>query len=197
MILPRLLFFIATALLAATWPALADGTVLRAKGCGDKVFVATENAYSVLIASELGVAADGDKLVGNTDKLGYSSFFIPRSGRRFSASVDERGLSKSEVTTRIAASCHSAAGERLTSGQVERAAGCGNKIFVNTDQGYAVLERLAGGLVYVGDTLTGDFSRAGRATVKDHQTGAELVVFVDDFELPKSAAQRKITASCR
>jgi hypothetical protein len=59
-----------------------------------------------------------------------------------------------------------------------------------------VLERLAGGLVYVGDTLTGDFSRAGRATVKDHQTGADLVVFVDDFQLPKSAAQRKIIASC-
>jgi hypothetical protein len=32
--------------------------------------------------------------------------------------------------------------------------------------------------------------------VKDHQTGADLVVFVDDFQLPKSAAQRKIIASC-
>jgi hypothetical protein len=193
----RFFFFFMAALFSATAPAFADGTVLRAKGCGDKVFVATENAFSVLTATELGAADDGDKLVGNTDRLGFSAFFIPQSGRRFSASVDERGLSKSEITTRIAASCHSATGARPTSGQVERAAGCGNKIFVNTDQGYAVLERLAGGLVYAGDTLTGDFSRAGRATIKDRQTGAELTVFVDDFQLPKSAAQRKITESCR
>jgi lysine/ornithine N-monooxygenase len=64
-------------------------------------------------------------------------------------------------------------------------------------QGYVVLERLAGGLVYSGDTLVGDFTRAGRTTAKDRQTGAELVVFVDDFQLPRSAAQRKIGESCR
>jgi hypothetical protein len=191
------LFCAAAALLATAVPAFADGTVLRAKGCGDKVFVASENGYSVLEAAETGIADDGDRLVGNTDRLGYASFFLPQSGRRFSASVDETGLNKSEVAVRVATSCRSATGERLTSGQVERAAGCGNKIFVNTDAGYAVLERLAGGLVYVGDTLTGNFSRAGRTTVKDRQTGAELVVFVDDFELPKSAAQSKIVQSCR
>jgi hypothetical protein len=184
-------------LLGAAAPAFADGTVLRAKGCGDKVFVATDNGYSVLIASETGLADDGDKIVGNTDSPGFSSFYLPDKGRRFSASVDARNLSKSDVTTQIATFCRAANGERLTSGQVERAAGCGNKIFVNTNEGYAVLERLAGGLVYVGDTLTGDFSRAGRTTVKDGQTNTELVVFVDDFSLPKSAAQRKITESCR
>ena len=183
-------------ILLSAAPAFADGTVLRASGCGEKVFVATESGYSVLVASGADVANDGDKLVGSTEKLGFSSFYLPQSGRRFSASVDARGLTKAEVTTRIAASCH-AVGERLTSGQVERAAGCGNKIFVNTDEGYAVLERLAGGLVYAGDTLTGNFSRAGRTTVKDRQTSAELVVFVDDFQLPKSAAQRKIAESCR
>jgi hypothetical protein len=171
--------------------------VLRAKGCGDKVFVTTDNGYSVLIASETGVAADGDKIVGNTDSVGFSSFYLPDKGRRFSASVDARNLSKSDVTTQIAAYCRTAGGERLTSGQVERAAGCGNKIFVNTDEGYAVLERLAGGLVYVGDTVTGDFSRAGRTTIKDRQTNTDLVVFVDDFALSKSAAQRKITETCR
>jgi hypothetical protein len=184
------------AFLVAAPPARADGTVLRAKGCGDKIFVASGNAYSVLTTTDRDVAEDGDKLVGDADKIGYSSFFIPQSGRRFSASVGERGLDKSQVTQRIAVACRTSGAGNVTSGQVERAAGCGNKIFVNTDQGYAVLERLAGGLVYVGDTLTGDFSRAGRATVKDRQTGAELVVFVDDFQLPKSAAQRKITASC-
>ena len=193
----QVVFFAAVALLTAVAPALADGTVLRAKGCGDKIFVAGENSYSVLVATETGAADDGEKLVGNTDRLGFASFFIAQSGRRFSASVDERGLDKSEIGARIAASCRSATDYNLTSGQVERAAGCGNKIFVNTDQGYAVLERLAGGLVYAGDTLTGDFSRPGRTTVKDHQTNEELVVFVDDFQLPKSAAQRKITESCR
>lgn len=185
------------ALLAAAAPAFADGTVLRTKGCGDKVFVSTDNGYSVLHATELGVVDDGDKVVGKTDTIGYQSFFIPQSGRRFSAMVDETGLSKSEVTVRVASSCRTASAERLVSGQVERAAGCGNKIFVNTDEGYAVLERLAGGLVYPGDTLTGAFTRAGRTTAKDRQTGAELIVFVDDFELPKSTAQRKITESCR
>jgi hypothetical protein len=184
-------------LLGAAAPAFADGTVLRAKGCGDKVFVSTDNGYSVLIASETGVVDDGDKIVGNTDSLGFSSFYLPDKGRRFSASVDARNLSKSDVTTQIASYCRTAGGERLTSGQVERAAGCGNKIFVNTDEGYAVLERLAGGLVYVGDTVTGDFSRAGRTTIKDRQTNTDLVVFVDDFALSKSAAQRKITETCR
>ena len=58
-------------------------------------------------------------------------------------------------------------------------------------------ERLAGGVVSAGDTLVGNFSRAGRTTVKDRQTNAELVVFVDDFALAKSAAQRKITESCK
>jgi hypothetical protein len=195
--MPLRVLFAGLAVLLAAAPALADGTVLRAKGCGDKVFVTTENGYSVLVASEADAAVDGDKLMGNAYKLGFASFYIPQSGRRFSASVDERGLSKSEVTTRIAASCRAANGNRQTSGQVERAAGCGNKIFVNTAEGYAVIERLAGGVVTAGDTLTGDFSRAGRTTVRDHQSNADLVVFVDDFQLPKSAAQRKIAASCR
>jgi hypothetical protein len=176
---------------------LADGTVFRAKGCGDKVFVATEDGYAMLAGGPPGAVADGDRLVGATDKFGFAQFYLPDSGRRFSASVDARGLSKAEVATRVATSCRAVGGERLTSGQVERAAGCGNKIFVNTDEGYAVLERLAGGVVSAGDTLVGNFSRAGRTTVKDRQTNAELVVFVDDFALAKSAAQRKITESCK
>ncbi|HEU0215513.1 MAG TPA: hypothetical protein VFQ90_02560 [Stellaceae bacterium] len=188
---------LAFVLLLIAAPAFADGTVMRAKGCGDKIFVATEGGYSVLVASQSDAANDGDRLIGDTDKIGFGTFYLPDSGRHFSASVDARGLSKSEVTTRIATSCHALGAERLTSGQVERAAGCGNKIFVNTNEGYAVLERLAGGNVYAGDTLVGNFSRAGRATVKDRQTNAELVVFVHDFGLSKSAAQRKIAESCR
>ena len=178
-------------------PALADGTVLRAKGCGDKIFAGSEKGYSVLIASQQGTADDGDTIVGDLNQIGFGSFYDSKSGRHFTASVDERGLSKSEVGVRIAASCRSQTAYNLTSGQVERADGCGNKIFVNTPQGYAILERLSGGVIVNGDTLTGDFNRAGHATVKNSQTGAEFVVFVDDFQLPKSAAARKIAESCR
>jgi hypothetical protein len=184
-------------LLALAVPAFADGTVVRATGCGDKLFVASDNSYSVLVATDRGVAADGDRLMGDVDRIGFGSFYIPQTGRRFSATIDERGLGKSELDRRIATACRAANAASLASGQVERAPGCGNKIFVNTEQGYAVLERLAGGLVYVGDTLSGDFDKAGRAAVKDKQTGAELIVFVDDFRLPKSAAARKIAAACR
>src|SRR5580704_2204413 len=192
----RALFFAAVALLAAA-PAYADGTVLRAKGCGDTIFVASENGYSVLAGAGQGVAGDGDKLVGEVDRIGFASFYDPKSGSRFSASIDERGLSKAEVNQRIAASCRSQTAYGETSGQVERAAGCGNKIFVSTAQGYAVLERLAGGIVAVGDTLNGNFNKAGRATVRNPQTGAEIVVFVDDFQLPKSAEMRKVGESCK
>jgi hypothetical protein len=197
MTLPRVIFFALVALFSAAVPAHADGTVLRAKGCGDKVFVASDNGYSVLVASDRDVAEDGDRLLGDVGRIGFASFYIPKTGRRFSASIDERRLSKSEITQRIAVSCRAPNAENLAAGVVERAPGCGNKIFVNTNQGYAVMERLAGGLVYVGDTLSGDFNKAGRATVKDKQTGAALIVFVDDFQLPKSAAERKIAASCR
>jgi hypothetical protein len=196
MTLIRALFFAAVALLGAA-PAYADGTVLRAKGCGDKIFVASENGYSVLAGAGQGVAGDGDKVVGEVDRIGFASFYDPKSGSRFSASIDERGLSKAEINQRIAASCRSATAYGETSGQVERAAGCGNKIFVSTAQGYAVLERLAGGIVAVGDTLNGNFNKAGRATVRNPQTGAEIVVFVDDFQLPKSAELRKIGESCK
>jgi hypothetical protein len=186
----------AAALAAVAAPAFADGTVLRAKGCGDRIFVHGENAYSVLIASQRDAADDGDTIVGDIDRIGFASFYDRKSGRRFSASVDERGLDKSAIATRIAASCRSQTAYNLTSGQVEHANGCGAKIFVNTPQGYAILELLSGGVVANGDTLTGDFNRAGRATVKNPQTGAEYVVFVDDFQMSKSAASRKIAESC-
>jgi hypothetical protein len=182
--------------LVLTGPAFADGTVLRAKGCGDKIFAGSEDGYSVLIASQQGAADDGDTIVGDLNRVGFGSFYDSKSGRHFTASVDERGLDKSAITVRIGTSCRSQTAYNLTSGQVERADGCGNKIFVNTPQGYAILERLSGGVIANGDTLTGDFNRAGRATVKNPQTGAEFVVFVDDFQLPKSAATRKIAESC-
>lgn len=189
--------FIAGGFVAAAAPALADGTVLRAKGCGDKIFVAGDNGYSVLVASQRDAVDDGDTIVGDINRAGFASFYDSKSGRHFTASIDERGLDKSAVTTRIATSCRSQTAYALTSGQVEHADGCSAKIFVNTPQGYAILERLSGGIVANGDTLTGEFNRAGRATVKNLKTGAEFVVFVDDFQLSKSAANRKIAQSCR
>jgi hypothetical protein len=192
LVLPALL-----ALVALAGPAFADGTVVRAKGCGGKIFAASDKGYSVLAGAGGDVAKEGERLQGDVERLGFGSFYAPKSGRRFSATVEQRGLTKGDIDRLIATSCRAATAGILATGQVERAPGCGNKIFVNTGQGYAVLERLAGGLVYVGDTLSGDFNRAGRATVKDRQTGAQVVVFVDDFGLPRSAAQRKIAAACR
>lgn len=190
------LMLIAAALVGLASPVFADGTVLRAKGCGDKIFAGSDAGYSVLIASQPGAADDGDTIVGDLNRIGFGSFYDSKSGRRFTASIDERGLSKSEVGVRIATACRSQTANSFTSGQVERADGCGNKIFVNTPQGYAILERLSGGIIANGDTLTGDFNRAGRANVKNPRTGNEYVVFVDDFQLPKSAAARKIAESC-
>jgi hypothetical protein len=194
--MPLKTMLITAALVGVAAPAFADGTVLRAKGCGDKIFVGFENSYAVLIASQQDTVADDDTIVGDIDRVGFGSFYDSKSGRRFSASVDERGLDKSAIAVRIAASCRSQTAYNLATGQVERADGCGNKIFVNTPQGYAILERLSGGVIANGDTLTGDFNRAGRATVKNPQSGAEFVVFVDDFQLPKSAASCKIAESC-
>jgi hypothetical protein len=193
----RALLLAAAFVAAAAAPARADGTVQRAAGCGSKIFVASENGYSVLVASESGVAEDGDKITGDVDRIGFGSFVDVKTGRRFSASIDERGLDKGEITQRIAAACRSQNAGTVTSGQVERADGCRGKIFVNTAQGYAILELLAGGIVAVGDTLNGDFNKPGRATVTNPQTGAELVVFVDDFQLPKSAEVRKVAEFCR
>src|SRR5258708_13995586 len=98
---------ITTALIASALPAFADGTVLRAKGCGDKIFAGTENSYSVLIASQQGTADDGDTIVGDLNRIGFGSFYDSKSGRRFTATVDERGLVKSPITVRIPPACRS------------------------------------------------------------------------------------------
>jgi len=89
---------IAVTLIAAAAPAFADGTVLRAKGCGDKIFVAGERGYSVLIASQQDTVGDGDTIVGDINRAGFASFYDSKSGRHFTASIDERGLDKSVIT---------------------------------------------------------------------------------------------------
>src|ERR1700681_4976230 len=88
-------------------PAFADGTVLRAEGCGDRIFVHGENAYSVLSASQQGAADDDDTIVGDLNRVGLGSFYDSKSGRHFTASVHERGLDKSAIAVRIATSCRS------------------------------------------------------------------------------------------
>ena len=42
------------------------------------------------------------------------------------------------------------------------------------------MERISGGVVADGDTLVGNFTRPGRATMQDRQSGSSLVVFVED-----------------
>jgi hypothetical protein len=189
------LTLLAALVLAA--PAHADGTVLRASGCTDHAFVSTPTGFSVLVTDGAEGIKDGDRLTGDVERIGHPVLFDMNSGRSIFAQIAELRLTGAEVTQRIAVRCRSPLGETLASGYVSRAAGCGNRIFVNTPQGYAVIERIAGGVVADGDTLTGNFNRPGRATVEDRQSASSLVVFVEDLWLSKSAVERKMTASCR
>jgi hypothetical protein len=182
--------------LAASGPAWADGTVFRARGCGDKIFVSSSTGYSVLSGIGGTGVADKDDLVGNVEGIGRTQLYDRTKGFNFSAEIEERRLSREDVTPRIAIACRGENANALTNGSVARADGCGNRIFVETPQGYAVLDRLAGGIVDKDDQVSGDFNKPGRATLKDKQTGSELTVFVEDFMLSRAAANRKMTALC-
>jgi hypothetical protein len=185
------------ATLAAVAPALADGIVYRAQGCGDTIFVSTQTGFSVLQTDAGQGIKDGDQLRGNVEQIGHPILFDQTLGRSVFAIVAERHLTRAEVTARISARCRSPSGDVTRSAYVSRAAGCGNKIFVNTPQGFAVMERISGGVVADGDTLVGNFTRPGRATVQDRQSGSMLVVFIEDVYLSNSAAQRRMTADCQ
>lgn len=196
MLLLRVLLLVAGGLAIAA-PAHADGTVFRATGCGEYLFVSSTSGFSVLRTdSGIGVK-EGNQLRGDVERIGRSTLFDRNLGRSMFAQVTERNLSQAEVNQRIAVRCRSPLGDRVDSGYVTRAADCGNKIFVSTPQGFAVLERISGGVVADGDTLTGNFSRPGRTTVQDRQSNSTLVVFVEDVWLSRSAAERKMSASCR
>jgi hypothetical protein len=185
------------ALLAFVGSAHADATVYRASGCGEYLFVTSETGYSVLVTNGGSGIKEGDVLVGDVERLSQGVLFDRTAGVTVFARVDDRRLNESEIAPRIAVRCKSPLGHTLISGDVDRTSGCGSKIFVNTPQGYAILERLSGGIVADGDTVEGDFNRPGRATIEDRQSGSSLTVFVDDLWLSKAAAQRAITASCR
>jgi hypothetical protein len=185
------------AAMLASATARADGQVTRAKGCGEKIFVSSVNGYSVLSGSGEGMVADGDMLVGDLELIGHAAVYDKTKGRNVFVMVEEHGLDKSQLSQRVATACRSLVANTFTSGQVMRTRGCGNKIFVDATNGFAVLERIAGGIVSEGDNLSGNFNRAGRATVQVKQTGATLTVFVDDFQLSRSAVQRKIDQTCR
>jgi len=181
---------------AASGPARADGTVFRAQGCGDKIFVTSSTGYSILSGIGGTGVADKDELVGTVDGLGHTQLYDRTKGFNFSAEIEERRLSQQDVLPRVAITCRGENANALTSGSVARADGCGNRIFVETPQGYAILDRLAGGMIGKDDQVSGDFNKPGRATVKDKQTGSELTVFVEDFMLSRAAANRKMTALC-
>jgi len=189
------LMLAALALLGAA-PARADGTAFRANGCGDYLFVSSATGFSVLRTDSGHGVKDGDALHGDVETIGHPILFDTTAGRSVFAQVAERHLTQAEITQRIAIRCRAPLGQSYSSGSVTRAAGCGSKIFVNTPQGYAVLQRVSGGVVADGDTLTGNFNRLGRVTVRDAQSGANLVVFVEDLWLSASAAARKVAQSC-
>jgi len=182
--------------LATSVPARADGTVFRAQGCGDKIFVTSSTGYSILSGIGGAGVADKDELVGTVDGIGHTQLYDRTKGFNFSAEIEERRLSREDVLPRIAISCRGENANALTNGTVVRADGCGNRIFVSTPQGYAVLDRLAGGVIGKDDQVSGDFNKPGRATLKDKQTGSELTVFVEDFMLSQAAANRKMATLC-
>jgi hypothetical protein len=185
------------AALAGATPARGDGTVYRAQGCGDTIFVSSPSGFSVLRTDAGQGIKEGDQLRGNVEQIGHPMLFDETLGRSVFAIVAERHLSRADVTARIAARCRSPSGDIVRSAHVSRAAGCGNKIFVDTPQGFAVMERISGGVVADGDTLVGDFTKPGRATVQDRQSASTLVVFIEDVYLSRSAAERRMTASCQ
>jgi hypothetical protein len=176
--------------------ARADGTVYRAKGCGDYVFVATTTGFSVLVTNGTEGIKDGDNLKGEVEQIGHPMLLDTNSAQSVFAQVTELHLTPAEIVQRVRVRCREPQGDTFTSGYVSRTNGCGSRIFVNTKQGYAILDRIAGGVVADGDTLSGNFNRPGRITVEDQQSGSRLVVFVEDVWLSKSAVERRITASC-
>jgi hypothetical protein len=181
----------------AAAPARADGVVYRASGCGEYIFVQAGETYSVLRTDSPITVKEGDNLRGDVERIGRHNLFNQNSGRAVFGQVTDRNLDRAEVARQIAVRCRSALAARPVSGSVTRAAGCGNKIFVTTPQGYVVLERISGGVIAEGDTLTGGIDRPGRATVLDQQSNTTFTVFVEDLWLSRSAAERKMAASCQ
>jgi hypothetical protein len=184
------------AAMAAARPAHADGTVVRASDCPGYIFVSSMTGYSVLRGDAPDVK-DGDILQGSVDQVGQPGLIDQRTGLSVFAHVEEPHLSRSELDQRIAIRCRARLGATQVSGYVSRTNGCGSRIFVETPEGYAILDRIAGGEVADGDTLTGNFDRPGRITVRDSQSDTSLIVFVEDLWLSRSAVDRKITQSCQ
>jgi hypothetical protein len=176
-------------------PARADGLVYRVDGCGDHIFVSSADGYSVLVSSGAHEIKNRDELAGSVERVGSRMILDRTNGRSLFALVTEVRLSKSEADQRIAIRCRSPLADAFTTGRVLRI--CGNTIFVNTEKGYAVLERMAGGMVANDDSLSGNFNRPGRTTVQNKQSNASLTVFVQALWLSKSAAQSRIAAICR
>src|SRR5260370_7346871 len=92
------LILIAAAMLGASRTASADGTVLRAKGCGDKIFVMTGTSYSVLTATGTSErVSDGDRLVGEVERCGFSMLYDRNSGGSISATVEDYGPERARI----------------------------------------------------------------------------------------------------
>ncbi len=187
------------ALAVLCWPAAAhaDGVIYRVAGCGSYLFVSTPNGYSVLTGDGFSGLKEEDALTGDLDRIGMPMLFDRTAGRSVFAQVVDRHLTLPEITQRIAVRCRAPLADAMTSGSVSRATNCGNKIFVNTPQGYTVMVQISGGTIAEGDILSGNFNKPGRANVTDRQTAMSMVVFVQDLWLSKTAADRKMATACR
>lgn len=187
-------FSIAFFLLLPSVIAHADGTVLRAKFCGNLLFVSTTHGVSVLELSSPREIAAGDYLVGEVEKIGHTSVFDRTAGLTFQI-VTEHRLSEWDTSAHIATYCHEPQPEAKSIGTVS--AVCQGKTIVDTPEGFAVLEVISNGIAAKGDHLVGLINRIGRTTVLNKDSGATISVFVDDIMLSRAALQRKSPKDCR
>jgi hypothetical protein len=167
-------------------------------GCGDKLFVSSQHGYSMLQLTSTAKLNVGDVLNGDVEKIGYVSLFDTGTGERFSAIVQEPFLSDADLASKVAITCRPPRPLGPAVAVVTRAMGCRTKLFVLAPNGYAMLDRLAGGGVVVkGDHLTGDFNKPGRAVMEDTDNHTPITVFVQDYMLSRSAVANRIAAYCR
>jgi hypothetical protein len=177
--------------------ARADGDVVRASGCGDRVFVSSPSGYSTLeISSEPGVVVEKDHLVGNVESIGHVMLFDETSARTVSAVVEDSALSKGQLVGRIAARCREPLSMESTTATVDRVKGCNGKAFVATPEGFAELELVSGGSIAEGDHLVGKINRLGRVELRHQEADGTVNVFVDNYRLSQTTVERLIATNC-
>jgi hypothetical protein len=88
-------------------------------------------------------------------------------------------------------------GPDMASGYVFRVAGCGDRILVQTANGYSVVQVLSATDVNVSDLLQGRLESLGRGQAVNNSTSKTMEVFVEESMLQKSAIDNRIQRFCR